>query len=127
MIMYLRSCVFIINNRQKVLNTLRCTELYFSTDNYCTRLTLSSAAEENELSSNQEGADTKILLHCLHALERYPQETVIVRSHSADIDILVILLGESACQQIYLDSGTGLHRKGIQLSEIEMSNERKNA
>ena len=48
-----------------------------------------------------------------------------VRSHSADIDILVILLRKSDCQQIHLDSGIGLHRKGIKLSDIEMSIEKK--
>ncbi|KAG1673323.1 Multidrug resistance-associated protein 4 [Nymphon striatum] len=115
----------IVTNRLRVLNMLRCTEMYISTENNCTKLTLSSATEEIQLSSNQEEVDTKILLHCQHALERYPQKTVIVRSHSADIDILVILLVKSECQQIYLDSGTGLHRKGMRLSDIQMSTERK--
>ena len=115
----------IVTNRLRVLNMLRCTEMYISTENNCMKLTLSSATEETQLSSNQEEADTKILLHCQHARERYPQKAVIVRSHSADIDILVIQLGKSECQQIYLDSGTGLYRKGIKLSDIEMSTERK--
>ncbi|KAG1650541.1 hypothetical protein GQR58_027914 [Nymphon striatum] len=78
--------------------------------------------------SNCQAIKKKLIpryLHCQHALERYPQKTVIVRSHSADIDILVILLGKSECQQIYLDSGTGLHRKGMRLSDIQMSTERK--
>ena len=115
----------IVTNRLRVLNMLRCTEMYISIENNCTKLTLSSVTEEIQLSSNQEEADTKILLHCQHVRERYPQKGIIVRSLSADIDILVILLGKSECQQIYLDSGTGLHRKGIKLSDIEMSTERK--
>ena len=103
---------------------LWCTEMYISIENNCMKLTLSSVTEI-QLSSNQEEADTKILLHCQHAHERYPQKGVIVRSRSAKIDILVILLGKSECQQIYIDSGTGLHRKGIKVSDIEMSTERK--
>ena len=114
----------ILTNRLRVLNMLRCTEMYISIENNCMKLTLSSVTEI-QLSSNQEEVDTKILLHCQHARERYPQKGVIVRSHSADIDILVILLGKSECQQIYIDSGTGLHRKGIKVSDTEMSTERK--
>ena len=59
---------------------LRCTEMYISTENNCMKLALSSATEEPQLSSNQKEADTKILLHCQHARERYPQKAVIVRS-----------------------------------------------
>ena len=104
----------------------RCTERYISTENNCTKLTVSSATEETQLSSNQEDADTTMLLHCKHAHERFLQKAVIVRLHSADIDILVMLLGRSESQQIYLDSGTGLHRKGVNFNYIEMSTERKN-
>ncbi len=38
--------------------------------NNCIRLALSSASGDNKLSSNQEKADTEILLHFLHALKK---------------------------------------------------------
>ena len=66
-------------NRLKVLNLLHCTEMYFSIENHCSKFTLSSSEIEDSLSSNQEEADTKIALHCKHALERHPSKQIVVR------------------------------------------------
>ena len=113
-------------NRLKVLNVLRCTELYFSTENHCSKLTLSSSESDDSLSSNQEEADTKVALHCKHALERDPSKQIVVRSPSGDIDILVILLSTMTRQsQIFLDFGIGMRRKGLTLSDIKMDARKK--
>ena len=48
----------------------------------------------SELSSRQEEADTKVVLHAKHALEEEDQGMVIIRSHSGDTDIAVIALGD---------------------------------
>ena len=85
-----------------------------------------STTTEDALSSNQEEADTKVVLYCRHALESYPEKKVIVRSPSGDMDILVVLLSVIERQdQVYLDFGTSLHRKGINLAQVEMAVEKK--
>ena len=117
---------YIKENRLEVLNALQCSELYISTENNCSKLTLFAATTENALSSNQEEADTKVALHCNHATECYPEKKVIVRSPSGDVDILVILLSTIERQhQVYLDFGTSLNRKGINLGQVEMAPEKK--
>eukprot|EP00794_Sanderia_malayensis_P014842 gene14842-biopygen11931 len=116
------------DNRIQALNMLCCTELFFSIENQCCKFTLSCACREEALSSNQEEADTKIALHCCHALDRYPSKYVVVRSPSADIDILVILLSIMTSQTyVYLDFGTGIHRKGMILSDIEIDECKKSS
>ena len=117
----------IIANKAKALNLLRCQEIYFSTDNDCRKVTHASCEIEDQLVSNQEEADTKLILHCCHALNTHPPKKVIIRSPSGDTDILVIMLNKLLDEQdrIYLDYGNGMHRKGLWLSDIDMSDPMK--
>ena len=106
----------IIENKVKALDLVNCGELYFSTDNDCRRITRSLSVREESLVSNQEEADTKLVLHSLHALNESPRKKeIFVRSPSGDTDVLVILLSKMIAHQdkIYLDYGTGLNRKGL--------------
>ena len=111
----------VIENKVKGLNLVNCGELYFSTDNDCRRNTRPLSVREESFVSNQEEADTKLVLHSLHALNESPRKKVIVRSPSGDV--LVILLSKMIGHQdkIYLDYGTGLNRKGLWLSNVVMS------
>ena len=84
----------IISNMAKALDFLCCQEIYFSTYKDCRKITPVSCKIEAELISNQEEADTKIVLHCGHALSRHPSKKILVRSPSGDGDILVILLNK---------------------------------
>ena len=97
------------SNGDKCLDILQCTEVYFSEESKCTRITLNDATIENNLSSNQEEADTKVALHSKHAYERSPEKIVIVRSPSGDIDIIVIMVGMFIDQpeHFFIDSGSG--------------------
>ena len=58
----------------------------------CYKITLHSEIIDNELSSNQEKADTKVCLHANRSVTTCPGIFAIVRNHSGDVDILVILL-----------------------------------
>lgn len=67
--------------------------------------------------SNQEEADTKVLLYSIHAPNRDPMKNIIITSPSGDIDI-VIMIGlllekETRC---FLDNGSGINRKGLRLT-----------
>ncbi len=112
---------FIKENHLEILDALHCSELYMSTESNCSKLSIFWVTSEDALASNQEEADTKVALHCHHALQCYPGKDVVIRSSSGDIDTLVIFLSKMEHQQrVYLDSGTGLYRKGINLGNIEM-------
>ena len=47
--------------------------------------------EVPELSNDQEELDKKVCLHALSALRAYPDKHVIIKSHSGDADINVLL------------------------------------
>ena len=109
-------------NKTKVFGMLQTKEIFFSTFNDCKRITADSASTEHRLASNQEEADTKVLLHCLHSLTCNQKKKVIVRSPSGDVDITVIMISQllSNADRVFLDFGTGVNRKGMWLSDVDM-------
>ena len=48
--------------------------------------------EETQLSSNQEEADTKLLLQANHVLHENQNQNVVLRSKSGDVDINILCL-----------------------------------
>ena len=46
----------------------------------------------DELSSNQEEADTELLSHANHALSAQPNTAVLIRSQAGDVDINILFL-----------------------------------
>ena len=111
-------------NKTKILDMLRTKGIFFSTFNDCIRITADSISTEHHLASNQEEADTKVLLHCLHSLTCNQEKNVIVRSPDDDITFISKLLNNA--DRVFLDHGTGVHRKGMWLSDVDMpESERK--
>lgn len=102
-------------NAAKVLTLLDSEEIFISTNNDCFKITAESVETEHEFVSNQEEADTKVVLHSIHALNRDQLRNVIVRSPSGDIDIIVIMIGLLLEEQTrcFLDTGSGNNRKGL--------------
>ena len=110
-------------NAVKVLTLLNSEEIFISTDNDCSKITAESVDTEHKLVSNQEEADTKVVLHSIHALNRDQVRNIIVRSPSGDIDIIVIMIGLLLDKQTrcFLDTGSGNNRKGLWLSNVDIS------
>ena len=82
-----------------------------------------------ELSFNQEEADTKTILHCAHALGSDEDGIVILRCHSGDTDINVIassLIIDDA-RRTFIDFNTGDHRKLLCLEDLDLNQMEKSA
>ena len=79
-------------------------------------ITERSATQAQELLSNKEEADTKVILYSLHALAT--GSSVILLSPSADTDIMVIAISliRVDSENLYVDYGSGQHMKGLMLS-----------
>jgi len=95
-------------------------------DEYCEKVTLSNVTQVDNLVSNQEEADTKVILHALDALES--DGNVCIRSPSGDTDILVIAIGLiPASPRVLVDSGNGDNKKKIWLDSIPLTAEQQKA
>ena len=53
---------------------------------------MSTLTDVNDLCSNQEQADTKIVIHALHSLHHSQIPTINIHSPSGDTDILVLTI-----------------------------------
>ena len=82
----------IARNRIEILEQLKCNELLYSMDGICHKISSETIAVMQELSSNQEEADTKLLLHANHALSLNSTKAIVVRSPSGDVDIDILFL-----------------------------------
>ena len=96
-------------------------------DGICYGITKDYVEVINEQSSNQEEADTKLLLHAKHAKGMDQNRLVLVRSPSGDVDINVLFTSmfKEDNTDIYIDYGSGKFRKILQLNSIDMSDEHK--
>ena len=89
------------------MTELKCKIVYFSQEDITYKLTNNGVSIAAELSSNQEEADTKVILHCHHALQESPGSKVVLRSHSGDTDIFVLASSLLVPSSIFLDYGKG--------------------
>ena len=80
----------IVDNRVKAIKLLQTEVIYIFRYQETICITELSATQVHELSSNQEEADTTVTLHSLRALAT--GSSVILRSPSADTDIMVIAI-----------------------------------
>ena len=110
---------YIIENKDSVLQMLQTQKMVLSGDDWCFTVTTVDAFA-NDLQSNQEEADTKVILHTMHILQE-SELCVLLRSPSGDTDITVLALSvvdEEKRSRVFYDYGNGKHRKGTLLSDI---------
>ena len=80
-----------VNNRNEMLKFHIMLRVILFNVEKCFKITSSYVLEDFILNSNQIEADTKIALHCNHALQNV-SGLFVVRSPSGDVDIMIMLL-----------------------------------
>ena len=103
---------FIIDGKQRSLCSLDTGKIISTGHDECITVTYDST-EEN-LKSNQEEADTKVILHAMNAIRSGGD--VVIRSPSGDTDI-----------KVYLDYSNGKCRKQMYLGAVGIKDEEKKA
>ena len=101
--------------------------IVLSADDECYTVTSNLVTLNDDLRSNQEEADTKVLLHAIQITNSSPFK-VIIRSPSGDTDIMVLALALIADQdKVYMDYGSGKRRKGTWLKDIPPNEDERKA
>ena len=82
---------------------------------------MSTTTDVNDLCSNQEDGDTKILIHALHSLYHSQIPTINICSPSRDTEILVITIVHLYYykEKNHLDNGIGVNRSNIWLGVLQ--------
>ena len=67
--------------------------VYFARGNSCVKITRNGSSVVPELLTNNEEAHTKVVYLAQHAIDTYSSIETVIRSHSGDVDIPVVLTG----------------------------------
>ena len=80
---------------------------------------------KEELSSNHEEADRKVILHCYRSMQQDPSKKIVLRLLSGDTIILVLATALLDSNHVYLDYGKGKPRKGFWLNQVIIEDQLK--
>ena len=121
-------CEVIFTGYKKALKMFKCKEIYFSKEDDCFLFNENGFHSTTHLKSNQEEADSKVILHCLDALKG-PEATVVLRSPPGDTDIMVltVLLISLSQDWVFINYGNRKICKAIKLSNVNMATDLKQA
>ena len=98
--------------------------MYVTCEKECWKITSESTGEVRELSSSQEEADTRLLLHASHSA-REGYEAVIVNSEDTDVFILLLGFSSSINTKLYVRCGTKTRTRLIDIGKVVHSIERE--
>ena len=81
-----------------------------------------TATDIVSLQSDQEEADTRIILHCLFVTATAPADsTIIVRSPDTDVMVLLLSYAHKIQLPLLFDTGTGNKRRLVDIQSIAAS------
>ena len=111
------------NEREEVLETLRCDELVLSKKGESKLLSHFEEKAYDQLLSIQEAADAKTIAHAVEILHQEAEDKVVIRYPSGEADILVLsaALLYNFIEHVVIDNGSGQSRKCIDLKSLQSS------
>ena len=116
---------YIIHEKLSVTSMLKTEVIILSGDDECYTVTSDLVILNDNLRSNQEEADTKVILHAMQIIQS-SSFRVIIRSLSGDTDIMVLALALIVDQdKVYIDYGSGKRRKGTWLKDIILNEDER--
>ena len=105
---------------------LKNRTVYYSNKSWCTKITSTNVSRINAFLSDHEEADTKLV--ALVNSFNITGNTVLIRSPSGDIDILVLfLLHQFKNKRVLIDNDTGKSRKIIDMSSTTLTQLKRQA
>ena len=120
---------YFVIKKAKILKNLHATKLVLLEEGKTTVITLGRTFISEVLSSDQEKADTQVILNYHDALKENSNGSIIVRSASDKTDILVLavvyLYNEK--QRAYIDSGRRTSRKVYWMKDIVLPEDEVNS
>ena len=103
-------CEVISSSLDRALVILQIFVICFSKVDSCVRVNASQVTTVDELSSNQEKADNKMIVHSVHAIKT-TEGLIILRSFSGETDIMIIAKSHiDTSKHVLVDYGNGKNR-----------------
>ena len=74
--------------------------------------------EVSELCSTQEEADTRLLLHALHASQQVNQDAIIIQTPDTNVAVIAFSIAHEIHLWILLNTGTKCRRRIIDITSV---------
>ncbi|GFO26910.1 hypothetical protein PoB_005341500 [Plakobranchus ocellatus] len=71
-----------------------------------------------DLYSSHEEADSRIILHCMYALQQPTTERVIVRLPDSDVFLLLLSFSDAISKPLIFDTGSGNNRRQLNITDL---------
>jgi len=99
--------------REKLSNKL----LYVTCEQQCFRITKEVWEEVTELKSSQEEADTRLLLHALHAAES-GINSIVISAEDTDVLVLCLAVSKTIPRSMYMKCGTKNRTRYLDIQKL---------
>lgn len=111
---------FVVQHWQTALSRERLgdKELHVTCGSRCYKMTTERVEEEEELKSEQEEADTRLLLHVQHAANERRYRSIIVSSEDTDVRILCLAFSFSINVPIYQRCVSQMNARYVDIGKI---------
>lgn len=102
---------------------LQNRRIYFAHKEECFCLTSADGKkvqcfQEEELNSTHEEADTRIILHLMHAARSNEDKTILIRSPDTDVFLLLLKFSPDLPSPVYFDTGFANKRRLIDMKAV---------
>ena len=114
---------FTVKHKAKILNLLRTTVLILSREDECQKVTFSTCEAFQEQLSNQEEAETKVIIHAVHALQQQAITRAVIKSGSGDTDIIILSISLLSAykENVFMKNGSGTNHVLSWLGNFDLS------
>ena len=111
---------FVVEHWQKTPSRerLKDKELHVTCGNRCYKITAERVEDEEELRSEQEEADTRLLLHVQHAATEQRYRSIIVSSEDTDVRILCLAFSFSIDVTIHQRCVSQMNARYVDIGKI---------
>jgi len=92
--------------------------LYVTCEQFCFKITQEQWDEAKELESSQEEADTRLLLHALHAAESGKYKAIVITAEDTDVLILCLGVSNNIHCPMYQKCGTKNRLRFIDITKL---------
>ena len=99
-------CETISSSPDRALVVLQTSVICFSKEDSCVRVNASRVTTVDQLSSNQEKADNKVIVHSAHAIKTTESFTIL-RPFSGETDIIIAISHTDTSKHVVVDYGNG--------------------
>ena len=103
--------------KDRLRHRLTCKHLFTTTEESCVEISADNFRPREDLTSTQEEADTRLLLHASHAA-RNGFKAIVISSEDTDVFVLCLAFKDFVPAGMYLECGTQTRTRFVSITNV---------